>query len=311
MAITYSDPDLDTDADTVAIAGLSGTGLIARTGTGTASVRTIAGAAGITVTNGDGVSGNPTITLDTDLSDLAALTPTDNGVVIGNGANFVVESGATLKTSLGLTIGVDVQAYDADLATWAGVTPGTGIATALAVNVGTAGAPVLFNGALGTPSSGTLTNATGLPSASIVTTTTNDNAAASKIGEYVESEVLLASAVSLTTITAADVTSISLTAGDWDVWGIVAFDINAATVVNNIQGWVHTVSATQPDRPNGGAMFSLLFPSTAAGPTVQMMPVGTKRLSLSGTTTVYLTAVSNFTTNTNKAYGLIAARRRR
>lgn len=40
---------------------------------------------------------------------------------------------------------------------------GTGVATALAVNVGSAGAPVVFNGALGTPSSGTLTNATGLP----------------------------------------------------------------------------------------------------------------------------------------------------
>lgn len=40
---------------------------------------------------------------------------------------------------------------------------GTGIATALAVNTGSAGAPVLFNGAGGTPSSLTLTNATGLP----------------------------------------------------------------------------------------------------------------------------------------------------
>ena len=40
---------------------------------------------------------------------------------------------------------------------------GTGIATALAVNIGSAGAPVLFNGAGGTPSSVTLTNATGLP----------------------------------------------------------------------------------------------------------------------------------------------------
>ncbi len=40
---------------------------------------------------------------------------------------------------------------------------GTGVATALAVNTGSAGAVVLFNGALGTPSSGTLTNATGLP----------------------------------------------------------------------------------------------------------------------------------------------------
>ena len=40
---------------------------------------------------------------------------------------------------------------------------GTGVATALAVNTGSAGAFVLFNGALGTPTSGTLTNATGLP----------------------------------------------------------------------------------------------------------------------------------------------------
>ena len=40
---------------------------------------------------------------------------------------------------------------------------GTGVATALAVNVGSAGAPVLFNGAGGTPLSLTLTNATGLP----------------------------------------------------------------------------------------------------------------------------------------------------
>jgi hypothetical protein len=38
---------------------------------------------------------------------------------------------------------------------------GTGVATALAVNVGSAGAPVLFNGALGTPSSGTMTNVSG------------------------------------------------------------------------------------------------------------------------------------------------------
>ncbi|MFA7269937.1 MAG: hypothetical protein WC073_11380 [Sterolibacterium sp.] len=58
-------------------------------------------------------------------------------------------------------IGTTVQAYDADLTTWAGITPGTGVATALAVNVGSAGAPVLFDGAGGTPTSITLTNAGG------------------------------------------------------------------------------------------------------------------------------------------------------
>jgi hypothetical protein len=42
-------------------------------------------------------------------------------------------------------------------------TTGTGIVTALGINVGSAGAPITFNGAGGTPASMTLTNATGLP----------------------------------------------------------------------------------------------------------------------------------------------------
>jgi hypothetical protein len=68
-------------------------------------------AAGMTVNADIGVTVQA---YDAQLADIAGLTATDNGVVIGNGTNFVVESGATLKTSLGLTIGTDVQAYDAD-----------------------------------------------------------------------------------------------------------------------------------------------------------------------------------------------------
>lgn len=45
--------------------------------------------------------------------------------------------------------------------------PGTGVLTALAVNVGTAGAFVVNGGALGTPSSGTVTNLTGTASINI------------------------------------------------------------------------------------------------------------------------------------------------
>jgi hypothetical protein len=47
------------------------------------------------------------------------------------------------------------------------VTTGTGVVTALGVNVGSAGAFVTFNGALGTPSSGTVTNLTGTASINI------------------------------------------------------------------------------------------------------------------------------------------------
>lgn len=54
----------------------------------------------------------------------------------GTGASDA--SGA--RSNLGLVIGTNVQAYDPDLTTWAGITPGTGVGTALAVNVGSAGA---------------------------------------------------------------------------------------------------------------------------------------------------------------------------
>lgn len=52
----------DTDLD--AVAGLSTTGLVTRTGSGTATTRTITGTSNeVTVTNGDGVSGAPTLSI--------------------------------------------------------------------------------------------------------------------------------------------------------------------------------------------------------------------------------------------------------
>lgn len=65
------------DADLTALAALSSTGLIARTGSGTFSERTlIAPAAGITVSNGNGVSGNPTLALANDLAAYEGLSAT-------------------------------------------------------------------------------------------------------------------------------------------------------------------------------------------------------------------------------------------
>jgi hypothetical protein len=52
---------------------------------------------------------------DADLTAIAALTPTDSYLMVGNGTAWVTESGDTLRTSLGLTIGTDVQPDDVDL----------------------------------------------------------------------------------------------------------------------------------------------------------------------------------------------------
>ena len=67
------------DADLTALAGVGTAGLLARTGAGTAAARTLTGTTNkVTVTNGDGVSGNPTLTLP---DALALVTPTVSGLL--------------------------------------------------------------------------------------------------------------------------------------------------------------------------------------------------------------------------------------
>lgn len=52
---------------------------------------------------------------DPELVDIGDLTPGDSSFIVGNGSTWVAESGATARTSLGLTIGTDVQAYNSAL----------------------------------------------------------------------------------------------------------------------------------------------------------------------------------------------------
>ena len=143
--------------------------------------------------------------------------------------------------------------------------------------------------------------------AGIVGTTTNNNADAGSVGEYVESTVASASKVALTNIVQENVTSISLTAGDWDVWGNAYFDPAATTTFDLIISSISTVSATSPSRDTGNqAVLKVTNFGTGIPSALQPVP---QRLSLSATTTVYLVVVCSFAVSTMHAFGTLRARR--
>lgn len=141
----------------------------------------------------------------------------------------------------------------------------------------------------------------------IVGTTTNNNANAGSVGEYVSSLITGASAVPLVTQTSKNVTSIPLTAGDWQLGGTVLFIYSATTSITHIQGSISQTTNTL----DADIRFSL--PMAAYVPGGSLTPMGfaiqSTRISLSGNTTIYLVAYGNFTVSTLSAYGNIWARR--
>ncbi len=137
----------------------------------------------------------------------------------------------------------------------------------------------------------------------VIGTTTNDNAAAGSVGEFVSSTVS-APGVALTSAIDTNFTSISLTAGDWDVWGNT-FYTNTSSANTLQQSWISSTSATPPD-----ASFITQL-SNAANVTSSGFSVAARRFSLSGTTTIYLSGRANYTGGGVSVSGGIYARRRR
>ncbi len=143
----------------------------------------------------------------------------------------------------------------------------------------------------------------------IVGTTTNNNAASGSVGEFVESVVTSASPVSVTTSgVVQNVTSISLTAGDWDVEGFVGgIATNATTTVSRSQGSISTTSATHDLTAYAAILESTVTPGT--GTPFWAAAISRKRLSIAATTTVYLITSVSFAVSTCAAFGKINARR--
>lgn len=140
--------------------------------------------------------------------------------------------------------------------------------------------------------------------------TTGTNALAGNIGEFVSSSVLIGSAVPLTNNVNANITSIVLTSGDWDISANVYSAMAGSTFMGYLEGAISTVSATLPARGSNGSngLWNTDSSPTLSGANLSIT-CGPVRLSISATTTVYLVGVSTYTTGTNALYGFIGARR--
>lgn len=149
-----------------------------------------------------------------------------------------------------------------------------------------------------------LTNTAGVD---VKGTNTNDDAAAGYVGELISSTVVAGSAVSLTTNAAANITSISLTAGDWDVSAINMFQPGATTSASIYRGSISATSATIDTTP--GRVISKVDAAQVPGTNYQAYAIPQTRISLAATTTIYLVSYALFTVSTMTSWGTIAARR--
>jgi hypothetical protein len=207
----------------------------------------------------------------------------DNGWSIASGANAIINTGTPGETAT------------PNIIYGFGLTNGSTIPSIANLQViGTVGQFTSIN------ASGTITPST---TNGIVGTTLGDNANAGSLGEYVSNS---ATGVSVSNGTATNITSISLTSGDWDVQCNVQFLPATSTVPWGIVSGVSTSSAAfgTPFTQCSSILELIFATGTSSGILSPLV-----RENLSTTTTVYCIGQAWFTTSTMTADGYIRARR--
>lgn len=141
----------------------------------------------------------------------------------------------------------------------------------------------------------------------IVGTTTNNDANAGSVGEVIESYVGATSAPTSTQF--GDLTSIALTAGDWDIVIMAEGLLATGTGLTRMQVGIGTASGN-----NGAGCVAGDTLADGSLPTVdfnQNYNITSKRVSLSGSATYYLKMYAQYSGGTPQFRGRITARRRR
>jgi hypothetical protein len=181
-------------------------------------------------------------------------------------------------------------------------------------NTGTLTLPTGPDNILGRASTDTLTNKTintagtgnhiqisgvDITRGQILGETGGGNASAGNIGEFLTSS---GGPVSLTSNTGANICSLSLTAGDWDVWGWMQLGPGGSTIT----GWQNSISTTNSVISNP---FNTMNVNIAgAGYNFQTPLI---RLNVASTTTIFNVVFVTFSGGTATVSGNIYARRAR
>lgn len=230
-----------------------------------------------------------------------------SGVVTvqSSGANTVTAMAAStvaIFTCI-LTSGTSAASWNSDYSlNTVGVSSITGTANQVIASASTGAVTLSTPQSIATSSAVQFASVSFSSTSGIIGTTTNNNAAAGSVGEFVDSGVV--SGTITTTVTSQNLTSISLTAGDWDVYASAEFVPAAASNTQFIAG-INTTSVTLPT--TGSTAYWQRSDLSLNVDTGFLF----RRVSIGSTTTVYLVGQANFPTTSPSFNCQLSARRNR
>lgn len=152
----------------------------------------------------------------------------------------------------------------------------------------------------------------------LIGTTTNNNAAAGSVGEVITNSTLRSASTSISTNTPKTFATISLTAGDWDVYYSYGVKAGGATNYTTLVGAISTTTNALPSGDtqcvqDAAGQISLSWQTSltpGSGNDINFTgPMS--RVSISTTTSYFMVVNAIFTGSTSTAYGSIIARRSR